>query len=152
MNVRKAVESTVVALAITLSASLLAAAPASASVCTTPGCGGEVSNNSSTNYSIRIANCWRDEYGTWENGDKLSCVSHPNNWGYYYGDAELPRGDESIKHYYYYDTDAIRFYRGCTTRYHFWGGNILTEDRHGKDSLWRKISRYDHVYINSIVC
>ncbi|HET6357245.1 hypothetical protein [Streptomyces sp.] len=141
-----------IALATSISATIVLGAPsaAQAGTCTSQGCGGEVSNNSGM--SIRITNCWRDSYGVWENGDKLSCVTHPNSWSYYNADVELPVGGWSSNHYYYYDTDAIRFYKGCVTRYHFWGGSIQTEDRRGKDSIWRKIYDVNHVYIDSISC
>lgn len=143
---------TVAAFAVSVGSPLILATPASAGTCTTKGCGGEVSNNSRTDYSIRIANCWKDSYGWEEEGDKLSCVTHPGSWGSYKADAELPRGDESKNHYYYYDTDAIRFYRGCVTTYHTWGLPKQTIDRRGKPSLWRKINNATHAYIDKIVC
>jgi hypothetical protein len=140
------------ALFFTGGTSFVLAPNASAGVCTTPGCGGEISNNTNTNHSIRITNCWKDEYGWEEEGDKLSCVTHPGSWNSYNADAELPRGDESKNHYYYYDTDAIRFYRGCVTTYHTWGLPKQVIDRRGKASLWRKIDSLTHGYVDSIVC
>ncbi|MYX39059.1 MULTISPECIES: hypothetical protein [unclassified Streptomyces] len=134
------------------SMAFLVATPTSAAAgtCTTSGCGGEVTNNSSMN--IRIANCWRDDYGLYQYIDKIGCVSHPNSWIYYNADAELPPGDESKYNYYYYDTDAVRFYKGCVTKWHWWGGFVQTTDRRGKSSQWMKISSIDHVYIDSISC
>ncbi|MFI1566929.1 hypothetical protein ACH4ZX_28425 [Streptomyces sp. NPDC020490] len=123
--------------------------PASAGTCTTSGCGGEVSNNS--RMPVRIANCWSGTSSTYS-GDKLPCVQHVNYWAAYYSDVELPAGDESKFHYYYYDTDAVRFYKGCVTKWHYWGGWTNTEDRRGKASLWKKFSDLDHVYIESITC
>ncbi len=143
-----AVRSATVALAVPVMA-LGIAAPASAGTCTTSGCGGEVSNNSGM--SIRIANCWSGTSATYY-GDKLPCVQHVN-WVYdYYSDWELPKGDESKNHYYYYDTDAIRFYRNCVTKWHFWGSATYTEDRRGLDSKWMKFNDLGHVYVESVTC
>jgi hypothetical protein len=143
-----AARSAALALAIPLM-SIGLTTPASAGTCTTSGCGGEVSNN--TGMSIRIANCWSGTSSYWYE-DKIPCVQHVNYWSSYYSDVELPAGDESKFHYYYYDTDAIRFYRGCVTKWHFWGGVTQTEDRRGKTSKWMKFVSLDHVYVESINC
>jgi hypothetical protein len=129
-----------------------AATPASAGVCYSPGCGGEVTNNA--RMSILITNCWKDTYGTWEPGDHLDCVPVANRgtWDARNADVELLPTQYSTYAYYYYDVDAIRFYRNCVTKYHFWGGSQQTEDRRGKSSIWRKIYDPNHVYIDSISC
>ncbi|WP_328992673.1 hypothetical protein OG394_00380 [Kribbella sp. NBC_01245] len=139
-----------VALAIAvLLMSIGLSAPASAGTCTTQGCGGEVSNN--TGLSIRIANCWSGS-SSYYYGDTLPCVQHPNTWVEYNADVELPAGDESKYHYWYYDTDAVRFFRNCVTKWHYWGGWTNTVDRRGKSSQWMKFSSLDHIYIDSQVC
>lgn len=143
-----------IALAAACSAGLLlvGGGSASAGTCSTQGCGGEVSNNSRMN--IRIANnwCWGSLHSNVYYGDKLPCVDNPGSWWEYRADVELPPGDWSGNHYYYYDTDAIRFYRDCVTKYHFWGTGTYTEDRRGKSSKWLKIYSFDHVYVDSITC
>ncbi|MFF0227863.1 hypothetical protein [Streptomyces sp. NPDC004629] len=146
-----ALRSTTLALTLPL-LGLGMSAPASAGTCTTQGCGGEVTNNSSM--PIRITNCWSDSYGASEEGDKLGCVKsyNVNYWFAYNSDVELPAHDESKWHFYYYDTDAFRAYRGCVTKYHYWGAPTSTADRRGKASLWIKITNLDHVYIDSISC
>lgn len=147
------------AVAVALAASALnvsvLAGPAAAGTCSTPGCGGEVSNN--TNYYVSISNCWADSYGTWENGDNLPCHGNPVRvanvanariW--------LSPGDWSSESQYsaFYDTDAVKFPAGCLTYYHWWGQGKEAEweDRRGKDSIWRKISSADHIYIDRISC
>ncbi|MFB7114190.1 hypothetical protein [Streptomyces sp. NPDC056190] len=107
--------------------------------------------------NIRIANdwCWGISYGWWHSGeDKLPCVTKPGTWSAWHADVELPPGDWSSAkaHSYYYDTDAVRFYKGCVTKWHYWGQSVQTTDRRGKSSLWLKLFDVDHVYIDSITC
>ncbi len=142
------VRSAALAIAVLLM-TISSGAPASAGTCTTQGCGGEVTNN--TGLSIRIANCWSGSSYSYS-GDTLPCVQHQNSWVNYNSDVELPAGDESKFHYYYYDTDAVRFFRNCVTKWHYWGSWTNTEDRRGKSSLWVKFTNLDHIYIDSQIC
>ncbi|MFF8405981.1 hypothetical protein ACF06P_30660 [Streptomyces sp. NPDC015684] len=139
--------------ALSAGASLVLPESAQAGTCSTQGCGGEVSNNARMN--IRIANnwCWPVSDGWWYSGkDTLPCVSKPGTWSGWPADVELPPGDWSGNHSRYYDTDAVRFYRGCVTKWHYWGLSVQTTDRRGKSSLWLKLFDTDHVYIDSISC
>ncbi|MET7717313.1 hypothetical protein [Streptomyces sp. NPDC005407] len=127
--------------------------PAAAGTCSTPGCGGEVDNN--TNYFVSISNCWADAYGTWENGDNLPCHGNPPRVDNV-ANARIWLAPGEREDYYskFYDTDAVKFMAGCKTYYHFWGQpkEWRWEDRHGKDSIWLKINSADHLYYDRIVC
>ncbi|WAZ26485.1 hypothetical protein STRCI_008067 [Streptomyces cinnabarinus] len=118
-----------------------------------PGCGGEVDNNST--FSVSISNCWESVYGTWENGDNLPCHGNPPRVG---NKAKarvwLSPGQREDQYSAFYDTDAVKFPAGCTTYYHYWGQpkEWHDEDRHGKDSIWLKISDIDHFYFDRISC
>lgn len=141
----------VAALLVTQGGSAAVASPVSpASVCTTPGCGGVVTNGAS-NLPIRITNnwCWSDR-SRYE-GDSLPCVTHANDPNHYQADFELPSRQTSKSYYYYYDTDAYRIYRGCVVRGNE-GGSTFDIDRRGKPSLWIKISNGTTVNIASISC
>ncbi len=127
--------------------------PAAADTCPTPGCGGEVDNN--TNTYLSISNCWADSYGTWENGDNLPCHGNPVR----VGNMEKARvwlspGQREDNYSYFYDTDAVRFPKDCKTYYHWWGQSreAKSEDRRGKDAIWRKITSADHFYFDRVVC
>ncbi|WP_405803811.1 hypothetical protein OG729_01825 [Streptomyces sp. NBC_00210] len=141
------------AVAAVVGASVVVGVPgtASAGTCTTPGCGGEIDNSSGMD--VRIANNWC--WGVWHSdtyyGDKLPCVDNPGSWGSYRADVELPPGDKSRNHYYYYDTDSVRAYKGCVTMWSGWGsGNTL--DRRGKSSMWVKVYDWGHLNVFSIRC
>lgn len=127
--------------------------PAAAGDCGSPGCGGEVDNN--TNYYVSISNCWESVYGTWENGDNLPCHGNPVRVGNY-DDARvwLAPGQREDMYSEFYDTDAVKFPAGCLTYYHYWGEwkEARWEDRRGKDSIWLKIQDPDHFYFDRIVC
>ncbi len=128
------------------------AGPAQAGTCNTPRCGGEVVNNS--NSSIRVANqwCWGTFGQTEAVGQTLKCVKNPGRSDTYEADFELPAHNETANYYYYYDTDSVRFFAGCVTKYHWWGGSQQTVNRSGKDSLWIKITDIDKIFIDSQSC
>jgi hypothetical protein len=130
----------------------LTAAPASAGDCDTPGCGGEVSNNSSWK-SVLISNCWDDDATYIEEGYFLDCQ------GGRVGNLDdaaiaLQPGDWSSEPQYseFYDTDAIRFPGGCVTTAHFWGERSYTTDRRGMLPLWGRIRNWNHFYIDGVSC
>ncbi|CAL9491611.1 hypothetical protein SUDANB95_03229 [Actinosynnema sp. ALI-1.44] len=145
----------VVAAAVAILATLTVS-PAAADDCDTPGCGGEVSNNSGR-YSIVITNCWdNDAIWVWE-GSYLDCHGYPPRVGNFDNAAvALQPGDWSSRHdgkySEFYDTDAVRFPGGCVTVAHFWGRPRYTTDRRGLPHLWGRISSLDHFYIDSITC
>jgi hypothetical protein len=127
------------------------AAPASAGDCSSPGCGGEVSNN--TNYYVSISNCWESAYGLDEPGDDLPCHGNPVR----VGNVDNARmwlgpGGWSSSYNEYYDTDAVKLPAGCVIKYHYWGLPQRTEDRRGKPSIWWKIYDIDHFYYDNITC
>ncbi|GAQ62332.1 hypothetical protein [Streptomyces scabiei] len=141
---------TVVAAAMNLTA---LTGPAAAATCDTPNCGGEVDNN--TNAYLSISNCWADSYGTWENGDNLPCHGNPVRVGNMRNARVwLSPGQREDNYSYFYDTDAVRFPKDCKTYYHWWGQSreANSEDRRGKDAIWRKISSADHFYFDRVVC
>ncbi|MGW3349594.1 hypothetical protein ACWDA3_40380 [Nonomuraea rubra] len=128
--------------------------PAAAGGCGSPGCGGEVSNN--TSRYIQIANCWYESDGYWyQEGDHLSCTGAPVRIGNV-PDARigLAPGDWSSEGQYsaYYDTDAVKFPGGCRTTYHWWGTLQSVEDRRNKPALWVRIFDPEHIYIDNITC
>jgi hypothetical protein len=147
----------VIILSATTILTTLTGPPAAAGDCDWPGCGGEVSNNSSWK-SILISNCW-DNGSTWtQEGHFLACHSYPGT-SPRVGNVDnaaipLQPGDWSSEEQYseYYDTDAIRFPSGCVTTAHFWGGSRYTTDRRGKPPLWGRIAGYHHFYIDGVSC
>jgi hypothetical protein len=125
-------------------------APASASTCNTPGCGGVVTNHS-TLLTILISNnwCWSDRSTDVE--EHLPCAPNHNVSNSYRADFELPRGATSESYYYYYDTDAIRMYRGCRTMIAE-GPFTFVYDRTGLPSMWVKISNGERWSVVSEYC
>ncbi|MGC5334757.1 hypothetical protein [Micromonospora sp. DT62] len=132
----------------------LAADPAAAGTCGSPGCGGVVTNRSSTNHSIKVANCFPYSSPAYYIGDSLPCVKNPDNRYAYNADFQLPVGASTINYSYYYDTDAFRVYGGCSVTYQFEGdGSIYNENRQAySTSKWLKFSGIARVKILSIYC
>lgn len=127
--------------------------PAAAGTCSTPGCGGVVTNGASQ--SIAVANCWSGT-GTRNYSTNLPSSWCPNGWSTTKAGAmmNLGRGDSTYGYSKYYDTDAFRVYAGCRVVGNWGGasGSQFVFDRRGLSSMWVKITDWDNAYIRSITC
>ncbi|HEY6797054.1 MAG TPA: hypothetical protein VI248_20465 [Kineosporiaceae bacterium] len=122
---------------------LAGSAPASATVCTTRGCGGIVRNNSSG--LVRVSNnwCWGNKYVYY--GNTLPCATTWSSTSYK-SFFLLGHPDDTTNYYYYYDTDAFRVDARCkmTT----WSGTHVIYDNSTSDTpMWVKINNDSDVTI-----
>jgi hypothetical protein len=102
--------------------------------------------NRSGGHQIRVSNHWCKPGFQFE-GDILGCAS----------EIEVPNGRDADDYTGFGDTDAIRFYRGCSVSGYVYvvGAPDLiffTYDRRGRNSLWVKITDIEDYTITSITC
>ncbi len=135
----------------------LVAGPITSGTCSTRGCGGGVTNHARSGFYVKVANCFVAGDGPYD-GDRLPCVTNPDNSAAGSGDFWMSPGQFSGNFPAYYDTDAFIAVSGCTTSVTKWikGTGILlgnwNYDRHNKGTQWIKLNNAEFVEVIDIRC
>ncbi|WP_349880346.1 hypothetical protein ABIH81_12150 [Micromonospora sp. HUAS YX12] len=105
--------------------------------------------------NVRVTNNWCYSSSTPRYQDTLTdCVDYVGSSTKWPADFELPPGKTTASYPKYYDTDAVRIYRGCkvwmleevTGLYEVW-------DRRGEvTSMWKKIVNSERWNVYQIQC
>jgi hypothetical protein len=124
------------------------ATSASAGVCTTRGCGGVITNDSSRGIFVSNNWCWNSQSAYY--GNTLPCATTWNDSAYrsyFY----LLGGDSTADFYYFYDTDAYRIDPHCTVTFAA-GAGFTSMSNSSSTPLWRKITNIANMRVVKYTC
>lgn len=120
-----------------------------ASTCSTPYCGGIITNHASR--GIFVANNWCWSTSNPYFGSTLPCAptwnDHAYNSFFYLG-----IGDTTLNYPYYYDTDAFRVDANCIVTVYDGFENITYSNRGSSIARWEKISSVQRYTVQIISC
>ena len=132
------------------------ATSASASVCYTRGCGGEITNDSTK--GIFVTNNWcRNSTANWY----VNFISCKNSAGVYvqqtWSDTSwnsyflLLPGDTTADFDHFYDTDAYRVDPHCEVVFDAGGTNVSVYNS-SSTPMWKKINNWQNLRVVKIAC
>ncbi|MEU1886653.1 hypothetical protein [Micromonospora sp. WMMD987] len=153
MRVRKLLATLAIAFSAVAGTVVVTSAPAQAGTCGTPYCGGVVVSRGAS-VGFKVTNTWCSSLGAFYVGNKLSCVSKPDNWYAWNADATLNPGQNTASRTtYYYDVDAFAIPAGCQMWWYF-GDNTqgLQTDRAGSVRKWFRIADGARVSVTRVSC